>query len=87
VTDPTHGPIEEAQRDMMNVIASALDDVFNPNKDKKEISFLLLTARFGDIKDGRVNYISNADREDTISMMKEIIARFEGRYAPESGNA
>lgn len=77
--DKTHGPIEEEQREMMQAIASALDEAFNgilKGHDRK-VAFILLTAKFGDIKDGRVNYISNGERGDIITMMKELIGRFE----------
>lgn len=77
-----HGPIEGAQRQMMNDLAEGLDKIFNgcaTGKDKK-IAFVLLTAKFGDIVEGRVNYISNGERDDMVSMLKELLARFEGAY-------
>lgn len=82
----THGPIETDQRAMMNAIAKVLDDQFNP-KGEKKIAFVLLIAKFGDIAEGRVNYISNGNRPDIVSMMKETIARFEGRYVEQGGAA
>jgi hypothetical protein len=39
-----------------------------------------LTAEFGKIEGGRVNYISNGNREDMLAMMREYLARAEGRY-------
>lgn len=71
---------------MMNAIAKTLDDVFNPGETRK-VAFVVLTAKFGDYEGGRVNYISNADRTDIITMMKETIARFEGRYVDQAGAA
>jgi hypothetical protein len=85
MTDATHGPIEEAQRANMNAIAIALDDMFNGDQEPKKFAFVLLTAHFADYERGRVNYISNANRADIIAMMKELIARFEGRYAQNQG--
>lgn len=79
-------PIEADQHAMMNAIAKSLDDLFNPG-DRRKIAFVVLTARFGDIEEGRVNYISNGNRADIVSMMKETIARFEGRYSEQSGAA
>lgn len=73
-------PIEEAYHAQMSAIAKALDEMFNGKIGKKKTAFVLLTAHFGDIKDSRVNYISNAERTDTLAMMKEFIARAEGRY-------
>lgn len=81
-----HGPIEADQHALMNAIARSLDDVFNPGKTRK-IAFVVLTAKFDDYDNGRVNYISNGDRSDIVSMMKETIARFEGRYVDQGGAA
>lgn len=82
----SHGPIQADQRELMNAIARALDDVFNPGETRR-IAFVVLTAKFGDYEGGRVNYISNGERADIISMMKETIARFEGRYIDQGGRA
>lgn len=82
----THGPIQLEHRAMMNAIAQSLDDVFNPG-DTRRVAFVVLTANMGDYEGGRVNYISNGNREDIVSMLKELIARFEGRYADTGGTA
>ena len=78
-----HGPIQEEQRALMNALAEGLDDIFNPALPglprQKKIAFVLLTAYFGQVDDGRVNYISNGEREDMIAMLKELLARFEGQ--------
>jgi hypothetical protein len=87
MTDPTHGPIEGKQREIMNGIAEVLDEAFNMGERPKKIAFVLLTAHFGDYKGGRVNYISNGERGDIVTMMKELIARFEGRHSQETGHA
>lgn len=84
----SHGPIQEGQREVMNALAYGLDDIFNPPPlpglpRQKKIGFVLLTAYFGQIEDGRVNYISNGEREDMVAMLKELLARFEGQ--PETG--
>jgi len=74
-------PIEDAYREKMNIVAAALDDVFNggakaPNK---EVGFVLLVFPYGE-KEGRCNFISNgADRKDIVVLFKEMIARFEGQ--------
>lgn len=81
-----HGPIEADQHALMNAIARSLDDVFNPG-DTRKVAFVVLTAKFGDYEGGRVNYISNGARADIVSMMKETIARFEGRYIDQGGTA
>jgi len=85
----SHGPIEEEQRLLMNALAEGIDKLFNGDRKghDRKMCFVLLSAKFGDIKDGRVNYISNGDRADCVSMLKEITARFEGRYSSQKGKA
>ena len=80
--------IEPAFRDLMNRLAAALDEAFNGAKlpgipRKPQVGFVLLTFNFGQIDNGRVNYISNADRADMITAMKEFIARAEGRVTAD----
>lgn len=79
----THGPIQEAYRQQMNKLARVIDEFFNgkrkPNR-KPKVGFILLTAEFGKIECGRVNYISNGERADMIAMLREYLARAEGRY-------
>jgi hypothetical protein len=67
-------------RDVMNLLANALDSIFNGDATGAEqrTCFVLLVAPFG-AGDGRVNYISNGVRADVVTMMKETIARFEGQ--------
>lgn len=84
------GPVQERYRAMMNAVAQGLDEAFNgktKGSDRKT-GFVLLVFPFGEagIKD-RCNFISNgADRRDVVTLMKEMIARFEGQ--PEiSGRA
>lgn len=80
-------PIEPGFHEAMNRLAAALDQVFNHPGRPKEVAFILLTARVGEIDGGRVNYISNAPRDDARALMRELLARWEGRYAEEGGNA
>ena len=83
------GPIQEKYRDMMNAVAQALDKTFNGDAKgaEKETGFVLMLFPYGDAAGQRCNYISNgADRRDVVTLMKEMIARFEGQ--PElSGRA
>lgn len=83
----THGPIQEQYRKQMNRLAKLIDEFFNgrrkPNR-KPTVGFILLTAEFGKIEGGKVNYISNGNREDMIAMMREYLARAEGRYSEGS---
>lgn len=80
--------IEAKHRRMMNTLAHALDEAFNGDVKGAERStgFVLMVFPYGD-HSGRCNYISNgADRRDVVTLMKEMIARFEGQ--PEvSGRA
>jgi hypothetical protein len=67
----------------MSAIASAIDEALNGDargKDRK-IGFALLTFPFGEVKDGRVNYIGNGERDEVRLALKELLARWEGRYA------
>lgn len=74
-------PIEATLVDNMNAIARVLNETFNgPKKGSaRDWGFVLMVFPFGD-KSGRCNYISNgADRADVVTLMKEMIARFEGQ--------
>lgn len=87
MTHQGHGPIDRRYREQMNAIAAALDEGFNGTARPKKIGFVLLMAEFGKVEGGRVNYISNADRADMIAMLKEWLARAEGRYSEQGGRA
>jgi hypothetical protein len=74
-------PIEDQYIEQMNNLARDLDAFFNGNKRgaDRETGFVLMVFPYGD-KTGRCNYISNgADREDIVTLMREMIARFEGQ--------
>lgn len=81
-----HQPIEEAYREKMNNLAALLDGAFNGQYGRadRKVGFVLLCFEFG--KEGRCNYISNADRKQMITALKEVVARFEGQ-AEVSGRA
>lgn len=77
-------PIQPEYLDMMNAVAKGLDKVFNGDARGAErpTGFILMVYPFGDLASGdaRCNYISNgADRGDVVTLMKEMIARFEGQ--------
>jgi len=65
-------PIEQQRRDVMNVVASILTDAF------RGYGFCLLVFDLNS-HDGRMNYISNAQRKDMLTAMREFIAHCEGR--------
>jgi hypothetical protein len=75
-------PIQREYHDMMNAVARGLDEVFNGEAKgaERKTGFVLLVFPFGDADGSRCNFISNgADRRDVVSLMKEMIARFEGQ--------
>lgn len=67
----SHGPIEEKHKHPMYALAKTIEECF------PGIGFCLFMFDFGD--KGRMNYVSNAKREDMITAMKEFIANAEGR--------
>lgn len=84
-TGAEHGPIDPAFHAEMNALAGALDEMFNGKDCKageKKVGFFLTTFEMN--APGRFNYISNADKIDVRAMLKEIIARIEGRLAAGS---
>lgn len=82
-------PIQEKYREQMQAIAATLDEFLNGAAKgiERETGFVLLVFPFGEYSGGRCNFISNgADRKDIVTLMREMIVRFEGQ--PEiSGRA
>lgn len=73
--------IQEEHWASMNLLAHAIDEWLNGQLrpgEKPQIGFVLLVSEFGKIEDGRVNYISNGDRQSMIAMLREYLARLEG---------
>lgn len=81
--DPDHQPIPPEFRELLNDLAHELDDRFNPHplpglgERTRKIGFFLTLFEFN--KQGRFNYISNADKLDVKAMLKDIVARIEAR--------
>jgi len=75
-------PIQPEYHRLMNSIAGVLDETFNGDakgKDRKT-GFVLIVFPFDEVKEGgRANYVSNARRDDVVTMLKEQIKRFEGQ--------
>lgn len=71
-------PIEPRFRDLMQGLARGVDEVLNGESGEKRNGFVLLVFPF-EGREGRCNYISNADRADIVTLLKEQIARFEGQ--------
>ena len=78
------GPIEPEFEAKMRSLANLLEDVFNGELtgNDRRVGFALLLFKFGSGDDHRANYISNAERADMLAVLKEFIARNEGRYIP-----
>ncbi len=79
-------PIPEEFLRKMRAICAGVDEVFNgpPTPGRKPVvAFAILTAHFDDIEDGQVNYMANCDRASMLALMREYLARAEGRYAKE----
>jgi len=79
-------PIEPKLHSMMNALAHGIDEILNGKPPTtKTNGFILMVFPF-EGHEGRCNYISNAQREDVLTMLKEQVARFEGQ-AEVRGNA
>lgn len=75
-------PIEDKYYEVMNKVGGTIDSILNDGKkgNDREHGFALLVFPFKNSSDPRMNYISNAIREDMLVAMKEFIARAEGTY-------
>lgn len=73
-------PVDVEYHAKMEALAHTIDELFNGDlrgKDRK-VGFVLMVFPFYGEK-GRANYISNADRRDVVTLLKEQLARFEGQ--------
>ena len=73
-------------KNMMQSMASALDEVLNEKGKTKKNGFVLLVFPFEGPQGQRTNYVSNCQRQDIVVALKEILARFEGQ-PHQSGRA
>ena len=72
---------------LMRSLAKTLDEKLNgidsisPLGDlsTRQNGFVLLVFSFGAEEGRRTNYVSNGDRHDILTALKEIVARFEGQ--------
>lgn len=62
---------------MMQAIAKGVDRILNGEDQPKRNAFVLLVMPFNGPPGARTNYVSNADRDDIVAMMKEVVDRFE----------
>lgn len=66
-------PMEEVCRGIGEAIGSVCDDFQRADPSRPRIGFTLLMFSFG--LNGWMTYISNADREDMVRTMKELIEK------------
>lgn len=76
-------PIQPDAHRSMKKLAREIDRELNGKAkgDNRRWGFVLLVSEFDKIEDGRVSYISNGERADIIAMLREYLARVEGRYS------
>lgn len=83
-------PVEAAYHEKMEAVARAINEFFNGDAPvgERKTGFVLMVFPFGDDASGRCNYMSNgADRREVVTLMKEMIARFEGQPEIPAGKA
>jgi hypothetical protein len=80
-------PVEAKYHGKMEFLAREIDHLLNGDLrgEARETGFVLLVFPFND-HEGRANYMSNARREDVVTLLKEQIKRFEG-WPEQSGIA
>lgn len=88
----THRPLNAEYAEFLRDLARAVHELLNSDPDNPRMGFGLLMFPFDDAvlpgDDGpRINYVSNASREDMLVAMKEFIARAEGMDPPTGGTA
>lgn len=74
-------PIESMQEQVMRMLAALIDNMLNDtNADSpdREWGFLLMVFPFG-ATPGRCNYVSTAERDDVVALMKEQLKYFEAQ--------
>jgi hypothetical protein len=80
------GPVQPEYAERMRAVALAIRDFFNDGADK-EIGFILMVFPLNDGGSGRCNYMSNARREDVVTLLKEQLRYFEGQSDTLEGRA
>lgn len=76
IFEDEHGPIEEKHAGAMKQLGRVIDDWLNQGKGKK-VGFVLLMFDFGEKPNGRMNYLSNAERESMLRALQELVGQME----------
>lgn len=74
-------PVEAEYHERMTAIMQTLDEFLNGGAkgDARQTGIVVMMFPYGETA-GRCNYMSNgANRQDVVTLMKEMIARFEGQ--------
>lgn len=61
--------------DRLQEVARAVETILPP-----ETGFVVLAFDLGSDKPGRLEYVSNGEREDVVKAMKEFIEKTEGAW-------
>lgn len=81
---PEHQPIQHQYRKTMEEMGKMIDQSLNPHVTKKSMrhtGFALFVFPFGQPNgERRANYICSAQKKYVLAMLKEFIARVEGKY-------
>jgi len=75
-------PVEERYHAQMTAMMRAMDEFLNGDLKgaERHTGIVILMFPFNEVESGRTNFMSNgADRRDVVTLMKEMIARFEGQ--------
>lgn len=71
----------------MQLPADVTNAVLNGIGNEGSNCFIIMVCPLGQSQGCHVNYISNGQRDEVIAMLKEFVARQEGRYIATGGNA
>jgi hypothetical protein len=71
-----HGPVEERYKEILQDLGRRIDTGLKMRTGKK-MGFVLLLFDFGEPKQGRMNYLSNAERGSMLKALQELVAQME----------
>ena len=75
-------PLEPQHYELLRGLAIMVDNALNPKGASRKVGFAILMFGMNE-NEGRMNYISNGERVDMISALKEFIAHLEGRVVQQ----